>query len=185
MARNGRVKITDANWSKFEGRVDSVTKLPFKKGDTAAKCAACGSLFHADLIENGKCPFCAKPMQYAAIELGSTHLKIRKKPRTKQRGGGTAAGTTSAARTTAARTTAAGTARTGVRTSRRLFRIALAELIAVVILFFIADSKLFPEVTDPGSNPMLHMIGRAVSTAFGILKSIFMSIIEAIGSCIG
>lgn len=201
-----RITITKSNWPLFEGRTDPNIKRPFRIGDTVVKCGKCGCMFISSLVENGKCPYCEKPMEYADIDLKPHHLKIRDRSSRPAAGSArtaqptAAAGSSRTARPAAAgsyrsaRRTAAGgsrtvrrtdaAARTGVKASRWLFRLALFEFVFMLIVFFIADNKLNPGAVAFGEDRLIIQFGRALSTALDIVKHIISSIYAGISSCI-
>ena len=108
-----RITITKSNWPLFEGRTDPNIKRPFRIGDTVVKCGKCGCMFISSLVENGKCPYCEKPMEYADIGLKPHHLKIRDRSSRPAAGSArTAQPTAAASGSRTARPAAAGSSRT-------------------------------------------------------------------------
>lgn len=61
------------NWDwKETQQICMICKLPFKKGETVAKCPMCQSLFHLEHIKEwlrlkGKCPVCLQSLKIQGV----------------------------------------------------------------------------------------------------------------------
>lgn len=75
----GELRIAKRNWKHFENSLDSLTKEPYKIGDRVVKCNECKLTFHAEYLEDEKCPSCRKPFVPAVIETGVIRLGYDRK----------------------------------------------------------------------------------------------------------
>ncbi len=156
-----RIKIDDINWVFFKGKIDPDIKRPFQRGDIVVKCASCSRLFIEQLIDNGKCPYCYKHMEYAEISLKSRHLDLVKKHRSvKER-----------------------THRSvKICFGKVLFGVALTEFILALALFVLVSKWLYPNGIDLLNNPILQQIGSLFPTAFHVVKEFVLTVFELIKS---